>query len=610
MGDNSFFSRFRSRPLGKPQDPYASYNDIDPLPPQPRFGPAAAASSSKSKEKEKPPAAQPEKKEKPPSSFMPSATVTQRVVSPPRARFGKGKVRARRKLTSSSTDSDEEKTESQRKSSDEEEKAASIGANMYTTRKRKYADLQATSSSAQMPQASEYADQVYELIKQTNFQSSEQEVEQAIRRVFGRHDSFFTNLRMFVSAFEGSISAKVNDFWRTGESHSYKELAKMVQDHFQGPSSAEEEQEDPSGGYASIVQHFGSGVEPVIRTVQPREMAFIWKFFEFALKACKTRNVVVSTADFVDRDTFDAVYAIQTDVLAARALVVTQTIAFNHLGIQLTYSDDVVNQLRLVFVAPLESNEFEKKGIPTNDIYPETRAHVNLKDYVEGKYDPSVKSIGKVDADALEKTLELIKEFNQFFDDYVDDLIYELKQKYAGPGKPDLFQWMVYDDDLKPPPLVNYLLEIRHLSQLEQEQRLLEATGLIERGGDLRANLMPLLERMAKPNYFAAVQQAYYKIKSPSLYEIINDPKVLGPRFVNLCRAQFNYDRGNSSSYTSAVRNTKNEIAVGQAIDDFRRATAAPSNRQIRIQLTSMPESTVQLEEFIRAAVLQGGAII
>lgn len=540
---------------------------------------------------------------------MPSATVTQRVVSPPRARFGKGKTKARRKLSSSSTDSDEEKIEPQRKSRDEEGKAASIGANMYTTRKRKYADLQATSSSAQMPQASEYADQVYELIKQTNFQSSEQEVEQAIRRVFGRHDSFFTNLRMFVSAFEGSIGVKTNDFWRTGESHSYKELAKLIQEHFQGPSKAEEEQEDPSGGYASIVQHFGSGVDPIIRTVQPREMAFIWKFFEFALKACKTRNVVDVRTNPVDSDYFDVVYAIQPDVLATRALVVTQTIAFSHLGIQLTYSDDVVNQLGAVFVGML-SHEFERDGIPTEDTHPKTKAHINLQEYLKGKYDPSVKSIIKVDKDALEETLKLIKKFNEFFDDYVDDLIDELKKKYAGPGKPDLFQWMVYDDDLKPPPLVNYLLEIRHLSQLEQEQQLLESTGLIERGGDLRANLMPLLERMAKPKYFAAVQQAYYKIRSPSLYEIINDPKVLGPRFVNLCRAQFNYDRGSSSSYTSAVRNTKNEIAVGQAIDDFKRAIAAPSNRQIRISLTSMPESTVQLEEFIRSAVLQGGAII
>jgi len=490
-------------------------------------------------------------------------------------------------------------------SSDDEYAQSRIGAGMYTRRKRTLADLEASSTAE--PQSSinqERAERVLELIKQNNFQTTEQQVEQATRRVFGGHIVFFNNLRKFVSAFEGSVRAPANDFWRTGISHSFRELGKLFIDHFQKPS--DRESQEIQSGYTLVAQHFASDQEPTTRPVNAQQLQIIWPILENSIYVVRTMDVV----DFKSITSNEMKYEINPEKVASLAISMANRIAnFENLGIRLSFNPDFFADLKTAFTIPgMEKTQSTKN----NSDFAVRQAIDYFKKYTMGDYDPSIPVHVKLEDQGSLNTF--ITDFDLFYEEYVRNVINKLKTTYS--TKPnEIFEWEVYDGSLRTPPIVDYMLEIRHLSQQEQEKRIFSAIGL---KGDLKSDLMTLLERMAKPSYFSAIQQAYSKVTASgkSLYEIINDEKVLGPRFVNLCRAQYNCDGGAASRYTSAIRATKSELVVGQAIDEFFRALNRPTSRQFRMQapnfdsFQSIAQSNSQLEEFIRATVLQSDAIL
>lgn len=639
---SGFFSRFAA--TNSPQagnaasssesskDPYSTFNDIDEgapyAPAKPSFGSSKRSSSSDLSSGEVEDSFQPVKTvQKSRSSFMVSTAAiynNQQLPAPQphlsssddevevddvpqRPTFGRtktskqqaGKMRKRRTSYSSSTE--EESSE------DDNEQQKPVGTSMYTRRKRTLADLEATSFRApQATQSEEYSERLIDMIKEYNFQSNEREVEQLTRSVFGRHDEFFKNLRMFVSAFEGAVQASPNDFWRSGLSHSYKELGKLFVDHFEAPSN--ELGEDQRGmGYNLLARHFGSSHQPSVRPVTTSQMPIIWQMLEDMLKIAMTADVVDDIAQPTGNgNNVNAEFTIQPEKVALTALNAINQLSFNKLGIQLVFHQNVIADLRNDFtVINAMVHEEQDVNLDNED---EREALANLISFADGKYDPYAPK--QVKEEHYAKTLEYISHYNAFFNNYVVDVIQQLKATYDGPNPQDLFQFEVYDEDLRPPPIVNYLMEIRHLSQQEQEARILSAVGL---SGNLRVDLMALLERMAKPAYFSAVQQAYFKIENlnVSLYDVINDSRVMGPRFVNLCRAQYNADRADASNYTSAQRSTANKLAVGQAIDEFRSAIRRPTSRQFSIQapnlgsVWSIAQSNTQLEESIRSAIMQ-----
>ena len=478
---------------------------------------------------------------------------------------------------------------------DDEEAEGLIGVRLNTSRKRTYESMQTTSSSLSIPQsdeASKHAETFYNLLKDTNYQSDEQQIHEMVELVFRKHGGFFTNLRMFVSGFEGGVSAKENDFWKSGLPYSYKQLAKVLQENFVEPK----ENDDEGNGYSLFLNSVAAGKPPKVTPLGEKNLKLLKNLFVQALKQAIFTNVVsISTTSGKTGD--DVNVTISAEALSIKALALLNQ-SFANLGIQLNFTKLATDNFENTIFDGIGNLTYAFEGVNlANDI----SDFKILSEYLDHKKADPFSSTSQKNAAVISFT------FDTFFETLVSNVDVHLDQYFNSAVMGNrIFEWLIYDDKLKTSPMTNYLLELRHYAQQEHESMVLSAVGLT---GDLRVDLMALLERMAKPKYFFSIQQAFDKVGGKRrLYDIINDPRSLGPKFANLCKAQFIHDKLNSSSYSSAVRTTQAALNTGQAIDAFnddgRTRDTARRGTPIFAALDPAFSSDSQLRESIMSTLL------
>lgn len=593
------FSRFSRFSKEEELDPYKTYDDTDDdKPSQP-----SASSTPSTPKHPPPPTFTPTTQHPPPPTFTPTpvtfgkakkqrtfASAPLGVISTP-IRHTSAREHAQRMLhendhlSSLSSDSD----------LSDDEPPATIAAR-YTKRKRKLTTTTTSSSTAQpqAPDIERYTDALYDIIRETNFSSNTQFIQDTVKTAFSGHLKFFSNLRIFTSALQGAVTRSAGDVWKDPKQDSYSGLASLLTHAFLPLKGGQ-----GATGDSSIIPfaNFGRGTadRPEVRATTNREMPFLWSMLGDALKSGMNASTLSLEIDNNDR----VLLKVKPEVMSHVMIKLRTALASRR--IQLEYSVDasaLFKDTAPPFDTPIVNRPFDPS---------EREAVLAFEAFIASGF----KSTGiKLDSKEQDLFDDLLEAMYDQYGTFTESIITNLKTLQLG-GTP-VFEWLVFEEELKAPPVVHFLAEIRHLEQQEQEKRMLEKLGM---SGNIKTDILRLLERLTNVKYFAAIRHAYDAVKQSgkSLYEIIDDVNGCQSTFADLCAAIYNRNVIASSSYSSDIRKTHADVDVGTAIDQFMSITTrARSSQTLRvINPYSFNEKTdQQVEEYLREAVMAAGAIL